>query len=274
MVTCWLKMLAILADGRGEAWVSSLRGPSDSSGRPILGGHYSRHYRRGVELILVRHGQPDWAPGRIASNNPHLTELGARQAELVAQAARQWGQVDEIWMSPLNRARETAAPIADVLRLEPQLHEWTEEIGNPPDWEGSPIDLIEDAWMKANLRTMDEMWQGMPGGESFRDFHHRVVGGLENALGERAIKRLEDGHPHLWQVADERRIVVVAHGGTNAVITGALLGLEPTPWEWDRFESPHTGVAKMATLHIAHGSAFSLKVFGDITHLDPAMVTR
>jgi probable phosphoglycerate mutase len=239
-----------------------------------LGGHYSRHYRPTVELILVRHGQPDWAPGRIASNNPHLSDLGKRQAELTAGVAAGWGKVDEIWMSPLNRARETAAPIAEALGIMPELQEWTEEIGNPPDWEGSPIDLIEDAWVKANLRPMDELWEGMPGGESFRDFHFRVVQGLERAFVERSIHRLEDGHPHLWEVADERRIVIVAHGGTNAVITGALLGLEPTPWEWDRFDSPHTGVARIATLHIAHGSAFSLKVFGDVTHLEKAMVTR
>jgi probable phosphoglycerate mutase len=227
-----------------------------------------------VELILVRHGQPDWFPGGIGSNDPHLTRLGHHQAEAVARLAAAWGQVDEIWTSPLHRARETAQPIGNTLGVEPEVVPWTEEIGNPPAWEGSPIDLIEDAWAKGNLRPMAELWEGMPGGESFRAFHQRVVGGLEESFRLRGIERLIDGHPHLWSLGRELRIVVVAHGGTNAVIIGALLGLEPTPWEWDRFDSPHTGLARLTTLSIAHGSVFSLKVFGEVTHLDREMVTR
>jgi broad specificity phosphatase PhoE len=101
-----------------------------------------------------------------------------------------------------------------------------------------------------------------------------VVGGLEGAFRARGIERLVDGHPHLWALGRELRVVVVAHGGTNAVIIGALLGLEPTPWEWDRFDSPHTGVARLTTLSIAHGSVFSLKVFGEVSHLQREMVTR
>jgi broad specificity phosphatase PhoE len=227
-----------------------------------------------MELILVRHGLPDWAPAKVARNDPFLAELGKRQAQALAAAAGGWGRIDELWVSPMNRARETAAPLAEALGVEPQVHNWAAEIGNPPNWEGSPIDLIEDAWVKANLRTMEEMWEGLPGGEPFRGFHARVVGGLEGALAERSVTRIEDGRPHLWAVPDDLRIVLVAHGGTNAVIAGALLGLEPTPWEWDRFESPHTGVARLATLSIAHGSAFSLKLFGDVSHLSRDMVTR
>jgi len=58
------------------------------------------------------------------------------------------------------------------------------------------------------------------------------------------------------------------------VVIGHLLGADPTPWEWDRFESPHTGVARLSTLSIAHGGAFSLRVFGDVAHLEPEMVTK
>ena len=227
-----------------------------------------------VELILVRHGQPDWFPGGIASNDPRLTDLGHRQAQRMAEMSRRWGKVDEIWVSPLRRAMATARPLGEALGIEPQVLDWTAEIGNPPEWEGSPVELIEAAWAESNLRTMDELWEGMPGGESFRDFHVRVVGGLTVDFQTRAIERLEEGHPHLWDIKDEHRIVVVAHGGTNAVITGALLGLEPTPWEWDRFDSPHTGVARLATLRIAHGHAFSLRAFADVTHLVPEMVTK
>lgn len=227
-----------------------------------------------MDLILVRHGQPDWFPGGRASNDPHLTELGARQAARLAARARQWDRIDQIWVSPMLRALETAAPLADALGHQVRVEDWMTEIGNPPEWEGSPVGLIEDAWTKGNLRPVEELWEGMPGGEGFRDFHQRVVGGLERAFAREGIERREDGLPHLWEVGGPQRIVMVAHGGTNAVILGALLGLEPTPWEWDRFDSPHTGVARLATLSIAHASAFSLRAFADVAHLDPDMVTK
>ncbi len=228
-----------------------------------------------MELILVRHGLPDWAPDSFARNDPHLSDLGNRQASRVAAVADRWGPIDEIWMSPMHRARETAVPIAESTGLDPVVHAWAHEIRNPDQWEGSPIDDIKSAWIDANLRPISDLWDGMPGGETFRDFHQRVVTGLERALAQLGISRLDDGHPHLWNVSnDDQRVVLVAHGGTNAVVIGYLLGAEPTPWEWDRFESPHTGVARLSTLSIAHGRAFSLRVFGDVSHLDPAMVTK
>jgi probable phosphoglycerate mutase len=175
----------------------------------------------------------------------------------------------------MHRALETAAPIAETTGLAPVVHAWAHEIRNPDQWEGSPIDEIKNAWIDANLRPISDLWDGMPGGETFRDFHQRVVTGLEAAMAQLGITRLDDGHPHLWNVPDDdRRVVLVAHGGTNAVVIGHLLGAEPTPWEWDRFESPHTGVARLSTLSIAHGRAFSLRVFGDVSHLDPEMVTK
>ncbi|MGQ0849616.1 MAG: histidine phosphatase family protein [Actinomycetota bacterium] len=228
-----------------------------------------------MELILVRHGLPDWAPDTLARNDPHLSGLGRRQAERLAGVADRWGAIDEIWVSPMHRARETAAPLGEALGLPLRIHQWSHEIRNPDDWEGLPIDEISSAWIHANLRPVAELWEGMPGGESFRDFHERVVKGLEATLEDRRITRLEDGHPHLWEVGDiDLRVVLVAHGGTNAVVLGHLLGMVPTPWEWDRFESPHTGVARIVSLPIAHGRAFSLRSFGEVSHLDSEMVTK
>lgn len=228
-----------------------------------------------MELILVRHGLPDWAPDSLARNDPHLSDLGHRQAARLAAISERWGIVDEIWMSPMHRARETAAPIGQATGVDPVVHEWAHEIRNPDQWEGSPIEEIKSQWIDANLRPISELWDGMPGGETFRDFHKRIVAGLEAALAGLGITRLDDGHPHLWNVPDdERRVILVAHGGTNAVVIGHLLGAEPTPWEWDRFESPHTGVARLSTLAIAHGRAFSLRLFGDVSHLEPETVTK
>jgi broad specificity phosphatase PhoE len=37
-----------------------------------------------VEIMLIRHGQPDWGPGGKVSNDPVLTELGIAQARRLA----------------------------------------------------------------------------------------------------------------------------------------------------------------------------------------------
>lgn len=224
-----------------------------------------------MELTLVRHGQPDWNPGDRVSNDPDLTQLGQAQAE--ALAARPWPAVDELWVSPMLRARRTATPLAEALGVDPLIRDWLAEINPPPVWEGSPIDELAELIATMHLRSITEMWDGLPGGESFRDFHRRVTAGLEGALAEIGTRRLEDGFPHLWEPPPPRRTMIVAHGGTNAVILGHLLGLDPTPWEWDRFDSAHASCATVTTREIAHGAAFGMTRFGDVGHLRPEMVT-
>ena len=61
---------------------------------------------------------------------------------------------------------------------------------------------------------------------------------------------------------------------TNAVALGHLLGVAPTPWEWDRFESAHTSIAALRTKKVAHAVAFGMTAFGDTRHLPPDQTTR
>jgi broad specificity phosphatase PhoE len=227
-----------------------------------------------MDMLLVRHGQPDWAPDRLARNDPELTTLGREQAERVAHRLASVVGVDELWVSSMVRARQTAEPISDALSASPEVYDWLQEINNPPAWEGSPADEIDRALLNANYRTMDEMWDGFPGGETFRGFHGRVVSGLEETLASHGIRPMQEDHRHLWELEDpDRRVVVVAHAGTNAVVLGHLLGLDPVPWEWERFRQPHTGVSRLTMTRISTGWAFSLRQLGDVAHLHPGMVT-
>lgn len=227
-----------------------------------------------MDLILIRHGQPDWTPGRIARNDPDLTELGREQALRVAHRLKSLDRVDELWTSTMNRARQTTAPISGELLKEAEEYDFLQEINNPPDWDGEPAEEIEKHLADANLRTMDEMWDGLPGGESFRAFHERVVGGLDRTLIAHGIAPMTNEHRHLWTVEDpDKRVVVVAHAGTNAVILGHLLGLEPVPWEWERFRQPHTGISRLTMTKISTGWTFSLRMLGEVSHLHPGMVT-
>jgi probable phosphoglycerate mutase len=194
---------------------------------------------------------------------------------MLAAKSPGWGPVDELWVSPMRRALETAVPIAEAIGVEPSTHDWAHEIRNPDDWEQKTLEDVGVAWVEGNRRSISEIWDGMPGGERFTDFHDRVVKGLAATLAERGIVEIES-ELRLWQLdpEDDRRIVLVAHGGTNAVVIGHLLGVAPTPWEWDRLELAHTGVARMTTIPIAHGHGFSLRLFNDLHHLEVGMATR
>jgi len=229
-------------------------------------------YRAGVELILIRHGQPEWTPSGRLTNDPELTPLGQAQAEALAR--REWGEIDELWVSPLTRARQTMAPLEGALGRRASVVDWLEEIRNPDHWHDQPVTDFYGMFEEHNLSPPDVLWKGLPGGESVSAFHERVVEGLQRTLAEHGLARADPDDPHLWDQAASKRILWVAHGGTNAVSTGHLLGASPTPWEWFRFDSAHTAVTVMRTSRVSTAYAFGMRSFGDVSHLHADDVTR
>jgi broad specificity phosphatase PhoE len=224
-----------------------------------------------VEVVFIRHGEPAWAPGDVSVDDPHLTGRGREQARLAAEALRDL-PVDELLVSPLVRAQQTAAPIAEVLDMAPVTLPWLAEI-SAGRWEGTPLEQVQRAFREQRGRPLEQQWAGMPGGESFRDFHRRVTTGLRALLDDAGALQVSE-HPPLWKlVAPERRIVVVAHGGTNAVGLGHLLGVAPVPWEWERFVSFHASISTVQPVEISDGHAFSLFRFADTRHLPPDLCT-
>ena len=223
-----------------------------------------------MELVLVRHAQPEWNRDREAQVDPGLTELGRRQAELTAR--RLAGEhFDEVLVSTARRAHQTAEPLLDVVQADVvERRAWLHEIHMPRSWQGTPAEEVNRALRDARERTRDAWWDGMPGGETFHDFHARVTIGLTNELAERGVVRDQD---HLWDVPDDARLLVVAHAGTNSVVLGALLGLEPEPWEWERFASNHASLTVLRSVPIAGRHIFSLQLFSDVSHLGQAEIS-
>ena len=72
---------------------------------------------------------------------------------------------------------------------------------------------------------------------------------------------------------DAPRLLLIAHAGTNSVVLGHLLGLEPQPWEWERFASNHASLTVLRSTPIGGGYIFSLQSFSDVSHLAPELVT-
>ena len=225
-----------------------------------------------MEIILVRHAEPEWTPANRVDNNPELTPRGLRQAEALAR--RNWGDIDELWVSPLTRARQTMEPLEREFGRSAQIVEWLAEIRNPDEWHGTPAESFYELFTQHNLSPRERLWDGLPGGESVVDFHRRVTSGLQDTLSGHGLARVDPRDPHLWDQAASKRILWVAHGGTNAVSIGHLLGAEPTPWEWSRFDSAHTSVAVLRTTRVSTAYAVGMHSFGDVTQLPGDHVTR
>jgi 2,3-bisphosphoglycerate-dependent phosphoglycerate mutase len=136
-----------------------------------------------MELILVRHAEPVRIVDADGPADPPLAERGAAQAKALA-AYLGTEAIDAVWSSPMLRARETAAPLADALGVEvvvdTELAEWDreatsyvpiEELKAAKDerWvamvegnlEGDGIDL--DAFRRGVIAAMDHIVTGNPG---------------------------------------------------------------------------------------------------------------
>lgn len=225
-----------------------------------------------MEIVLIRHGQPEWVRDGLAVNDPPLTDLGRRQAELLAHAIGD-EPFDEILVSPLVRARQTAEPLLELLRRPEAIDPWLEEIRDPL-WHGSPAEKAAEAYAELRGRPSIDRWHGLDGGESVREFVTRIRSGAASFLSDRGVVRSDTELP-VWQIAEPgARIALIAHAGTNSVTIGHLLGLEPTPWEWDRFVLGHTSVSRIESMELDDGHTFTLTKLSDLEHLDRQDRTR
>lgn len=226
-----------------------------------------------MELVLVRHAEPQWALDGLAVDDPPLTARGQDQAVLLADRLAAAEAFDEVWVSPLVRARETASPLLARLDADEMVAPWLEEIRNPI-WQGSPAEKASAAFAADRARPAHERWEGLPGGEPVRDFVVRMRAGASLFLAERGITPMREDLP-VWRVdGPARRFLCVAHAGTNSIIMCHLLGLQPTPWEWDRFVMNHASITRLEAMPVGDGFAFGVSRLSDVEHLPAELRTR
>lgn len=221
-----------------------------------------------VEIVLVRHAEPAWVVDGRQQDNPHLTRRGDEQAQLTANRLR-LESFDEVHVSPLHRAQETAKPID----REKQTTSWLEEIRDP-DWHGTPAEIVHKAFVDRRTMAAEDQWDGLDGGEDVRDFMARVHDGMAGFLAERGIVRLPGDLP-LWKIERPfRRFLLVAHAAVNATLVNHLLGISSTPWEWERFVFNHSSITRLEAVPVSGVHTFCLTRLSEVEHLPTDLRTR
>ena len=161
---------------------------------------------------LVRHGEVENPKGVIYGRMPgyHLSERGQRQARAAARrlAERDLGA---IWASPLERAQETAAIIAEPHGIEVVTDDRLIESGNTFEGAGATIwALLSNPahwWRFRN--PFKPSW-----GETFREMQERMLAAIHAAAAG----------------AGSRDVVVVSHQTPVVVARNALARSRVPPW--------------------------------------------
>ncbi len=155
------------------------------------------------EILLVRHGESEPAdpatpfPLVDGHGDPALSPLGRAQAERVAdRLARE--PVAAVSVTTLRRTHETAAPLAALLGLTPQVERDLREV-HLGEWEGGEFRKhVAEGHPVAKQMFAEQRWDVIPGAEAAESFAARVRAGIE---------RIAAAHP-------DQLVVAVAHGGT------------------------------------------------------------
>lgn len=222
-----------------------------------------------AHVILLRHGEPDWYPAGLDTgvDDAGLTERGRAQADAAAQAIAA-GRVDAIYASPLRRAQETAAPLARLVGIEPVTTAGLAEIGIEGVASLSQRD-VDRYFIEAMRRPLTEHWNGWPKGESFHDFHSRVSNAMREILSRHGMTASREHDFTVFEPPPRpQTLVIVAHGGTNAVLLTHLLDIRPVPWEWIRFESELAAYSIVQARPLGvRGCIWSLVDFNEVDHL-------
>jgi probable phosphomutase (TIGR03848 family) len=161
-----------------------------------------------VRVLLVRHGAGAHVGRRLAGRAPGTTlnDEGRAQAERLAEVLAPLAPA-AVYASPLERAHETAAPLARRLGADVRTVEGLTEL-DFGEWTGADFHAMADdpAWRHFNSYRSGTR---IPGGELMLEVQARAVAEL---------LRLRDRH-------EDETIVAVSHGDTIRAILGHFAGI-------------------------------------------------
>lgn len=176
-----------------------------------------------MELLLIRHGLPVTRTVSEGRANPELAAEGHQQAEHLARYLAD-ESIHAIYASPLQRAHQTAIPLARTHGLDIITEDGVAEY----DRDSSEYVPVEE--LKARN---DPRWQAMLAGEwdhptlTRAEWVNSVVSAVEGIIGR---------HP-------SRKVAVVCHGGVLSAYLAWVLG---TRNESNFFYPNYTSIHRVA----------------------------
>jgi len=185
-------------------------------------------------VVLARHGRTEWHHGNryTGSTDLPIDSVGLRQAEYLRTWAVEEYRPDALWSSPMLRARQTVAPTAEALGLEPVLDARLREV-DFGSAEGKMLSELPPAVARAF--EVDPVAHPFPGGENVADAAERV----REAFDE--ITRRHEGGT----------VLVVAHNTLIRLLVCRALGL---PVKDYRRLLPALGPAALVRLRRQNGT--------------------
>lgn len=169
-----------------------------------------------AELLVVRHGESE--PARLDAPHaltagradPPLDPRGRDEAVALANRLEDAG-ISAIYVTPLRRTAETAAPLAGLSGLTPRVEPDLMEV-HLGEWEGAAFRGRIEAHDPVAMRMLaEERWDVIPGAEASDAFRARIGAG---------VTRIASAHP-------DQRVVVVTHGGVIGTIMSLATGSRP-----------------------------------------------
>jgi probable phosphoglycerate mutase len=203
-----------------------------------------------TELVLVRHGASAHAvPGEPfelldGHADPPLAPEGQEQARAVADRLA-GEQVDAIFVTPLRRTAETAAPLAAAQGIEPVVVPELREV-MLGDWEGGELRIRASQGDPLFFQMLaEERWDLIPNAEPMDAFAARVRRGLETIVSS---------------VGRDARAVAFVHGGVIGELCRQATDSRP-------FAFVHADNCSVSRLLVMDGGRQLLWSFNDATHL-------
>ena len=173
-----------------------------------------------TKLFLIRHGQSAGnAEGRFGGHGPTpLSDLGKKQADVTAKALAK-EHVTAIYSSDLERALQTAQPLADILGI---------KVNATKAFRERHVGVLEGL-------TFDESKANHP-----KDYYALVNRNVHHVItqGESYRHLLKRATGELWEILRENqggRVAVFSHTGAICFMTLHLMGAirrdtRQTPW--------------------------------------------
>ena len=191
-------------------------------------------------ILLIRHAENEYVKtGRMAGRLPgvHLNERGQGQARELADALAH-APIKALYSSPMERATETAAPLAEKLGLEIQLRPGLieAEIG---EWAGMELKAARKLPEWKIVQSAPSRFR-FPGGESFVEIQTRLVNEIE------AIAKEND---------KDALVACILHADPIKLIVAYYMGMP-----LDHFQRLACDTASVTMLMLGAGGAALLKL--------------